>query len=95
MATAGERTAPAVEVINASVGGVLVAYDEPVGVVADERVVISLTPPDRAGINLLGRVARVAHGTDFRTYVAVRFEETQIDEIDELERAIDAAAVLG
>lgn len=86
MATASERAAPAVEVINDSDGGLLVACHEPVGLVEDERVVISLTNAAGHSIHLLGRVARVAHGTDFRTYVAVRFDPDQSDETEELVR---------
>ena len=39
--------------------------------IVDERVVVSLMPDEP--ILLLGRVVRVARGTDFRTYVAVHF----------------------
>ena len=86
MATANERAAPAVEVINASDGGLLIACHEPMGLVVDERLVISSSPTRGHAIHVLGRVARVAHGTDFRTYVAVRFDPEQTEEIDQLLR---------
>lgn len=78
-----EAVPPEVEVIDVSLGGALVAYDEPVGLLVGERVVVSLVPVD-AAVLLLGRVVRVARGADFRTYVAVQFAEEQADELDRL-----------
>jgi hypothetical protein len=78
-----EAIPPEVEVVDVSLGGVLVAYAEPIGLLTGERIVVSLCPVD-APVMLLGRVVRVARGTDFRTYVALEFAEQQDDEVARL-----------
>jgi hypothetical protein len=69
-----------VTAIDISLDGVLVAFAEPVGLLHDQQVVVSLGP---AGdwVHLTGRVKRVEHGLDFRTYAAIEF-----DPADESER---------
>ena len=88
IANVSESIPPEVEVIDVSLGGALVAYDEPVGLLVGERVVVSLVPLD-ASVLLLGRVVRVARGSDFRTYVAVEFAEHQDDEIGRLDTELE------
>ncbi len=64
----------------------LVSFDEPVGLMLGETVVASLADridahesddPDAAAAwtHVVGRVTRTARGEDFRTYIAVEFDE--------------------
>ena len=57
----------------------LVAFGEPVGLLPDQQVVVSLGP---AGdwVHLTGRVRRVEHGLDFRTYAAIEFDPAEESE---------------
>ena len=87
VANVSEAVPPAVRVVDISRGGALLRYDEPVGLHTDERIVVSLAPSDTA-VMLLARVVRVARGTDFRTYVAVQFDDDQADELELLERQL-------
>ena len=87
VANVSEAVPPAVRVVDISRGGALLRYDEPVGLHTDERIVVSLAPSDTAVI-LLARVVRVARGTDFRTYVAVQFDDDQASELELLERQL-------
>jgi hypothetical protein len=95
MANTTEAIPPAARVVDLSLGGALLSFAEPLGMVVDERVVVSLLPSD--SILLLGRVVRVARGTDFRTYVAVRFDDDQPGETERLEELVtdELAAVDG
>ena len=99
MANVSEAVPPAVRVVDISRGGALLRYDEPVGLQTDQRVVVSLAPSATA-VMLLARVVRVARGTDFRTYIAVQFDDDQLTELDLLEQQLaeldrDAAAGAG
>jgi len=88
VANVSETIPPEVDVVDVSLGGALVAYAEPVGLLDGERVVVSFVPVD-APVMLLGQVVRVARGTDFRTYVAVRFAEQQDDELTRLDGELE------
>ena len=44
--------------------------------------------PHRSPVMLLGHVVRIAHGADFRTYVAVEFSANQDIEVEQLEHEI-------
>ena len=67
---AAERPLPRCSTIDASSRGILVAFDEPVGLSIDDRILLSLALCD-GRCHLLGSIRRVARGIDFRTYVAV------------------------
>ncbi len=82
MANTTEAIPPAARVVDLSLGGALLSFTEPLGMIVDERVVVSLVPDEP--ILLLGRVVRVARGTDFRTYVAVHFDDVQPGETERL-----------
>ncbi len=87
VANVSEAAPAEVEVIDISIGGALMAYAEPVGLLVGERVVVSLTM-HRSPVMLLGHVVRIAHGADFRTYVAVEFSANQDIEVEQLEHEI-------
>jgi hypothetical protein len=88
VANVSEAVPATVDVIDVSFGGALVAFCEPVGLLRDERVVLSLEP-NGTPMMLLGRVVRVARGTDFRTYVAVQFSDNQDAELERLTAELD------
>jgi hypothetical protein len=88
VANVSEAVPATVDVIDAALGGALVAFCEPVGVLHDEPVVVSLEP-NGTPMMLLGRVVRVARGTDFRTYVAVQFSDGQDVELERLAAELD------
>lgn len=56
--------------VDASPGGVLIAFAEPIGLLVGQRICVSLTLDDGA-LHLLASVVRVERGDDFRTYVGV------------------------
>lgn len=60
----------------------LVAFDAPTGLAVGQRLLssIDLCSPDR--LLLLGRVVRVERCSDFRSYVAIAFEEGQPDLVE-------------
>jgi hypothetical protein len=91
VACATERIPPAVQIVDVSLSGALVAFGEPIGLLVNERVVVSLEPL-RGPIHLLGRVVRIARGDDFRTYVAIRFDEHNEAELELLTEALDDSA---
>jgi hypothetical protein len=88
MANTTEAIPPAARIVDLSLGGALLSFDEPLGFLLDERVVVSMPPDDP--IMLLGRVVRVARGTDFRTYIAVQFDEEQPQELERLGELVDS-----
>ncbi|MCU1501015.1 MAG: hypothetical protein JWM12_369 [Ilumatobacteraceae bacterium] len=89
VANVSEAIPPSAQVVDISLGGALLACAEPLGLLFAERVVISLLVDDEP-ILLLGRVVRVARGTDFRTYVAVHFDDGQAPEVERLDELIAA-----
>ena len=78
-----EAVSPPVSVIDVSLGGVLVAYAEPAGLVVDDRAVVCFELSIGTAV-LLGRGGARCAGTDFRTYVAVQFADGQDEEVDRL-----------
>jgi PilZ domain len=88
MANTAEAIPLAARVVDLSLGGALLSFAEPLGLLVDERVVVSI-PADEA-ILLLGRVVRVARGTDFRTYVAVQFDDGQPLELERLDDLVES-----
>ena len=88
MASTTEAIRPTARIVDLSLGGALLSFAEPLGLLLEERVVICI-PPEDEPIMLLGRVVRVARGTDFRTYVAVHFDEDQPRELERLGDVIE------
>lgn len=82
LANITEAIPPTARVVDLSMSGTLLSFAEPLGMIVDERVVVSVVPNDP--IMLLGRVVRVARGIDFRTYVAVQFDDGQPNEEERL-----------
>ena len=70
VATVAERPMPSAVTIDASADGLLLAFSEPVGLLARMRVCITVRLPD-GRVHLTADVARATRGDDFRTYVAV------------------------
>ena len=89
MANTTEAIPPSANIVDLSLGGALLSFDEPLGFLMDERVVVSIPPSDEP-ILLLGRVVRVARGTDFRTYIAVQFDEEQCNELERLDEVVES-----
>lgn len=82
-AVAPEHPLPRCETIDVSMTGLLLAFDEPVGLRLDQRVVVSLVLGD-GRCHVMGSVCRVARGTDFRTYAAIDLSDSGVDEIRRL-----------
>ncbi|MCU1391354.1 MAG: hypothetical protein JWL72_4692 [Ilumatobacteraceae bacterium] len=89
VAAAPEQRLPRGRALNISRNGLLVAFEEPVGLPSDHRLVVSLDLGD-GHFHALGRVVRTERGDDFRTYVAVEFVSFFQDDFDELTRRLDA-----
>jgi len=88
VAASPEERLPRAETVEISRGGVMLAFDEPVGFPLMHRLVVSLELPD-GHFHALGHVARVERGDDFRTYVAMTFVHVPPDEFDELFSRLD------
>ena len=82
-ALAPEQPLPRCATIDVSMTGLLLAFDEPVGLPLGHRVVVSLVLAD-GRCHVVGSVCRVARGTDFRTYAAIDLSESGEDEIRRL-----------
>jgi len=89
VAASPEHCLPQAETVDISRGGILLAFDEPVGVPLLHRLVVSLELPDRC-FYAIGRVTRAERGDDFRTYVAMTFLRMRDEDFDELIDQIDA-----
>lgn len=89
MAASPEQRLPRAQTVDLSRGGVLLAFDEPVGFPRTHRLVISLELPN-GHFHALGHVSRVDRGDDFRTYVAMTFVHVRDDEFDELVSQIES-----
>ncbi len=87
VAASPEQRLPRAEVVDISLGGLLLAFAEPVGFPVGHRPVISLDLPD-GHFHALGNVARVDRGDDFRTYVAMSFIHVRPEDFDELMQQI-------
>lgn len=90
VATVAERPMPAASMIDTSANGLLFAVDEPIGLLADMRVCVTMPLPD-GRVHLVARVARATRGDDFRTYVAVALDD---DAAEPLRRFRDWLAAL-
>ncbi|MGE0880934.1 MAG: PilZ domain-containing protein [Acidimicrobiia bacterium] len=73
IATTAETPMPMASMIDASDTGVLIATDEAFGVAPDHRLCVSIALDD-GPLHLIGRVVRVARGTDFRTYIGLQLD---------------------
>lgn len=82
-ALAPEHALPRCATIDVSRTGLLLAFDEPVGLPLGHRVVVSLMLRD-GRCHVVGSVCRVARGTDFRTYAAIDLSQSAEDEIQRL-----------
>ena len=92
VAASSEQCLPGAETVDISCGGVLLAFDEPVGLPVMHRLVVSLDLPD-GHFYALGHVARVERGDDFRTYVAMAFDHMRTEEFDELINHLDSTGI--
>ena len=88
VAASPEHRLPRAETVDISRGGLLLAFDEPVGFPLMHRLVISLELPN-GHFHALGHVSRVERGDDFRTYVAMNFVHVRDEEFDELLSRLD------
>ena len=76
--------APAtVSVIDISLGGALIAYADPAGLVANDRIVMCLQLQSATAV-LLSKVSRMKSGVDFRTYVGLEFCDGQDADLAQL-----------
>ena len=82
-ALAPESPLPRCATVDVSRTGLLLAFDEPVGLPIGHRVVVSLVLGD-GRCHVVGSVCRVARGADFRTYAAIDLRESGEDEIRRL-----------
>jgi hypothetical protein len=89
VAASPEQRLPRCEAVDISLGGLLLAFAEPVGFPVGHRLVISLDLPD-GHFHALGRVARVDRGDDFRTYVAMSFMHVRPEDFDELMEQVNS-----
>jgi hypothetical protein len=79
---------PCAETVDVSRGGLLLAFNEPVGFPVGHRLVISLDLPD-GQFHSLGHVTRADRGDDFRTYVAMEFDHLREHDFDDLSAQLD------
>ena len=82
-ALAPEHPLPSCTTVDVSMTGLLLAFDEPVGLPLGQRVVVSLMLPD-GRCHVVGEVNRVARGDDFRTYAAIDLSLSADEEIERL-----------
>jgi hypothetical protein len=88
-ASAPECALPSARAIDISRGGLLMAFVEPIGFVAGDRMLVTL-PDVGFRFHARGEVVRSERGTDFRTYVALRFTDFADEDYDELCARLDA-----
>lgn len=79
--------------MDASGGGVLMAFDEPTGFAAAQAIVVSIEPTYDETMILVGDVVRVERGADFRTYVAMTFRPTDGAELRRWEERLASPVV--
>ena len=82
-AIAPEKPLPRCATIDESRTGLLLAFEEPIGLPLGHKVVVSLMLRD-GRCHVVGSVCRVARGTDFRTYAAIDLSQSDEDEIRRL-----------
>ena len=88
VAAAPEALLPSAATVDASIGGVLLAFAEPVGFPLGHRLIVSLNLAE-GRIHLLGHVRRVERGDDFRTYAAIELGETVAEEYGRLIESLE------
>ena len=88
-ALAPELPLPACSTVDVSMTGLLLAFDEPVGLPLGHRVVVSLMLGD-GRCHVVGSMCRVARGTDFRTYAAIDLSDSGEDEIRRLHEHVSS-----
>ncbi|MCU1391696.1 MAG: hypothetical protein JWM34_124 [Ilumatobacteraceae bacterium] len=88
MAAAPEERLPRARCVDISRGGLLIAFDEPVGLAVGHRLVVSLDLPD-GHFHALAAVMRTERGADFRTYMAMEFVSMREDDFEELIEQLD------
>ena len=92
VASAAEQQLPSAQTVDISFGGLLLAFDEPIGFPVGHRLVVSL---DLAGghLHAIADVTRIERGIDFRTYIALEFSQLREDEFEAvIEHLRDAGA---
>jgi hypothetical protein len=87
-----ELALPRALTVDISRGGVLLAFDEPVGLAIGHAVVLSLDLPS-GHFHALGRATRAARGCGFRSYVAFTFERVHDGDLDDLCIQLDRLAL--
>jgi hypothetical protein len=82
-AVAPERPLPSARAIDISRGGLLVAFVEPLGFLPGDHILVTL-PDVGFRFHAFGSVVRCERGTDFRTYIAIQFNDVDEQDHDEL-----------
>ena len=72
--TLSEQQLPEASTIDISLGGLLLAFDEPVGFALGDRLIVSIDFVD-GPFHVVGAVNRVERGADFHVYVALAFSD--------------------
>ncbi|MCU1365197.1 MAG: hypothetical protein JWN39_836 [Ilumatobacteraceae bacterium] len=88
VAASPEQRLPRAVCVDISRGGLLVAFDEPVGFAVGHRLVASIDLPD-GQFHALALVVRTDRGEDFRTYMAIEFLNLRQEEFDDLAAQLD------
>jgi hypothetical protein len=88
-AAAPEHALPGARAVDISRGGLLMAFVEPIGFAPGDRMLVTL-PDVGFRFHARGEVVRCERGTDFRTYVAMRFTDFDEDDFDDLCAHLDA-----
>ena len=88
VAAGAEQPMAAAHTVDVSAGGLLLSFGELLGFPMGERILVSLDLDD-GRFYAVGRIRRVERGDDFRTYVAVEFDEALHDGFDRLVAHID------
>jgi hypothetical protein len=84
-----EAALPQAHAVDVGCGGMLMAFVEPVGFLPERRMLVSMRIDDFR-FNALASVVRCDRGSDFRTYVAVKFVDLFQDDYDELCQRLDS-----
>ena len=94
VASAAEQQLPSAQTVDISFGGLLLAFNEPIGFPVGHRLVVSLDLTD-GHLHAIASVARVERGTDFRTYIAVEFSQLRADEFEVVMKHVRDAGAAG
>lgn len=71
--------------VDISMGGLLLTFEEPVGFALGDRLIVSIDFIDGT-FHVVGAVNRVERGADFHAYVAIEFVELSELDMTELDR---------